>query len=194
VIGDGTLVATAHPEDFHRHRPRLEQIFGPVLMVLAPRGVIEAALLHARGASLARLAETRVADSDSCRSYRAEAMRLPVAGLGLIALIAAAVWPAWTMLGLVLVALLAGAAFTGLKLAALLGALRHPEVPTPPLIARLPIVSVMVALYRESNIAPRLVKRLGKLDYPQDLLDVLLVVEAEDHLTRQALVREDLPG
>jgi hypothetical protein len=35
---------------------------------------------------------------------------------------------------------------------------------------------------------------LGKLDYPQDLLDVLLVVEAEDHLTRQALVREDLPG
>jgi cellulose synthase/poly-beta-1,6-N-acetylglucosamine synthase-like glycosyltransferase len=194
VIGDGTLVATAHPEDFHRHRPRLEQIFGPVLMVLAPRGVIEAALLHARGASLARLAETRVADSDSCRSYRAEAMRLPVAGLGLIALIAAAVWPAWTMLGLVLVALLAGAAFTGLKLAALLGALRHPEVPTPPLIARLPIVSVMVALYRESNIAPRLVKRLGKLDYPQDLLDVLLVVEAEDHLTRQALEREDLPG
>ncbi|MEY3533079.1 MAG: hypothetical protein RI979_1103, partial [Pseudomonadota bacterium] len=63
VIGDRTLVATAHPEDFHRHRPRLEQVFGPVLMALAPRGVIEAALLHARGASLARLAETRVADA-----------------------------------------------------------------------------------------------------------------------------------
>eukprot|EP01031_Cornospumella_fuschlensis_P050307 gene50307-61550_t len=88
VIGGGTLVATAHPEDFHRHRPRLEQVFGPVLMVLAPRGVIEAALLHARGAGLARLAETRVADSDSCRSYRAEAVRLPVAVLGLAALIA----------------------------------------------------------------------------------------------------------
>jgi cellulose synthase/poly-beta-1,6-N-acetylglucosamine synthase-like glycosyltransferase len=194
VIGDGTLVATAHPEDFHRHRPRLEQVFGPVLMVLAPRNVIEAALLSARGAGLARLAETRVPESESCRSYRAEAVRLPVAVLGLIALIATTVWPAWVMLGFVGVALVAGVAFTGLKLAALFGALRHRDEPSPPLIVRLPIVSMMVALYRESNIAPRLVKRLGKLDYPQELLDVLLVVEAEDHLTRQALERADLPG
>jgi cellulose synthase/poly-beta-1,6-N-acetylglucosamine synthase-like glycosyltransferase len=194
AIGGGTLVATAHPEDFHHLRPRLEQVFGPVLMVLAPRRVIEAALLGARGAGLARLAETRVPDGHSCRSYRAEAVRLPVAVLGLTALIATAVWPAWVMLGLVLVGLAAGVAFTGLKLAALFGALRHRDEPSPPLIVRLPIVSVMVALYRESNIAPRLVKRLGKLDYPKELLDVLLVVEAEDHLTRQALEHADLPG
>lgn len=194
LIGGGTLVATAHPEDFHRHRPRLEQVFGPVLMLLAPRGTIEAALLDARGAGLARLAETRVPADDSCRSYRAEALRLPLAAFGLIALVVVLLWPAWAFLALTLVAILSGGAFTGLKIVALFGALRRRSEPPVPIIARLPIVSVMVALYRESNIAPRLVKRLGRLNYPQELLDVLLVVEAEDHLTRAALERADLPG
>ena len=194
VIGGGTLVATAHPEEFHRHRPRLEAVFGPVLMVLAPRGVIESVLLRVRGAGLARLAETRVAACDSCRSYRAEAMRLPVMILALVAVLAGALWPASALLALVILALLAGIAFTGLKLAALFGALRHRAEPPPPVVARLPIVSVMVALYRESNIAPRLIKRLGRLDYPQELLDVLLVVEADDLLTREALDRANLPG
>jgi cellulose synthase/poly-beta-1,6-N-acetylglucosamine synthase-like glycosyltransferase len=193
-VGGSTLVATAHPEDFHRHRARLETVFGPVLMLLAPRAVIEAALLDARGARLARLAETRVAAGDSCRSYRAEALRLPLALMALVAVVGLLLWPAWAMLAVVVLALVSGLAFTGLKIAALIGALRPPAEPAAPLIARLPIVSVMVALYRESNIAPRLVKRLGKLDYPQELLDVLLVVEAEDVMTRAALDRADLPG
>ena len=51
-------------------------------------------------------------------------------------------------------------------------------------MARLPQVSVMVALYRESDIAARLVRRLSRLDYPRELLDVVLAVEAEDCMTR----------
>ena len=193
-IGGATLVATAHPEDFHRHRPGLEGLFGPVLMVLATRAMIEAALCEVRGAGLAKLAETRVPLADSCRTYRAESLRLPVTLMGLFLLMMTLSWPAQALLAVTLFALLSGIAFTGLKMAALLGALRKPPEPAPPLIARLPVVSVMVALYRESNIAPRLVKRLGQLDYPQDLLDVLLVVEAEDSLTREALATADLPG
>lgn len=193
-VGGGTLVATAHPEDFHRHRPRLEGLFGPVLMVIAPRADIENALLTVRGAGLAQLAETRVALPDSCRSYRADAYRLPSAVLGLALLLCALLWPAHALLVLTLFGLLSGIAFTGLKMAALFGALRKRSEPPAPLIARLPIVSVMVALYREANIAPRLVKRLGKLDYPQELLDVLLVVEADDQMTRTALEHADLPG
>lgn len=194
ILGGGTLVATAYPEDFHRHRPQLETLFGPVMMTLAPRAAIETALLAARGAGLAQLAETRVPLPDSCRRYRADAYRLPSAVLGLALLLAATLWPARALLGLTLFALLSGMAFTGLKMAALFGALRKRAEPPAPIIARLPTVSVMVALYREANIAPRLVKRLGKLDYPQELLDVLLVVEADDHLTRAALDRADLPG
>ena len=85
----GTLVATAYPEDFHRHRPQLEALFGPVMMTLAPRAAIETALLAARGAGLAQLAETRVPLPDSCRRYRAAAYRLPSAILGLVLLLAA---------------------------------------------------------------------------------------------------------
>ena len=52
----------------------------------------------------------------------------------------------------------------------------------------------MVALYRESNVAAKLAARLDQLDYPRNLLDILLVVEQEDHMTRSALSASDLPG
>ncbi|MCW1404187.1 hypothetical protein OKA06_18435 [Novosphingobium sp. MW5] len=48
-------------------------------------------------------------------------------------------------------------------------------------------------LYREPDIAPRLIKRLGALSYPRELLDVLVIVEEDDHLTRSALASSGLP-
>lgn len=193
-VGHGTVIATAYPEDFPRHRPRLERVFGPVVMAVAAPHVIEDTIFKARGATLAHLAETRVAEADSCRSYRAERMGFAVVAL-LAALVILAIRGAGVLLAcLTVAALLACLSFTLLKLAAWIAARRPlPPEPPPPLIARLPTVSLMVALYRESDIAPRLVARLGKLDYPQHLLDVLLVVEAEDHQTRAALDRADLP-
>ncbi len=194
VVGGATLIATSYPEDFQRHRPRLEAVFGPVLMQLATPSTIEAALLMARGAQLARLAETRVSLGDSCRSYNASAIRPPVVAVLLLAAFAIVWWPGPILLVATVIALIAGVGFTGLKIAALFCTLFKRKDPPPPLIARLPIVSVMVALYRESDIAPRLVKRLGMLEYPKELLDVLLVVEADDTMTRNALERAILPG
>lgn len=194
-LGGTTLVCTARPEDFHHHLPRLEHLFGPVAMALAPPAAVEGAVLAASGAGLAQAAETCVAAQESCRSYRAENMRLPV-GAGLAILVTAAVlWPGQVCLALALIALTATLGFTGLKIAAAVATLTQPLRPlhNPPRMARLPVVSIMVALYRESDIAVRLVQRLGRLDYPQDLLDVLLVVEAEDHLTRGALAQANLP-
>jgi cellulose synthase/poly-beta-1,6-N-acetylglucosamine synthase-like glycosyltransferase len=196
VAGGGTIVATAHPEDFHFHRIKLEQLYGPVLMAVAPASAIDAAILEARGAGLALLAETRVETQDSCRTYRAEAWR-PGVAIGVVFVTTLAlVSPGPLLLVLTLLALFAGLAFTGLKVAAGFAAFfPTPADPVPPpVIARLPVVSVMVALYHESNIAARLVKRLGKLDYPRELLDVLLVVDAEDLITREALQKADLPG
>ena len=194
VAGGGTLIATAQPEDFHRHRPALEAVFGPVLMVIAPRAEIEAALLSLRGAGLAHLAENRLAVEHSCRSYRAEVLRLPAAALLVSLAVAVYLWPVGALVAATLFALLASLAFTGLKMFALVSALRPHVEPPAPLIARLPVVSVMVALYRESSIAARLVKRLEKLNYPKELLDILLVVEADDQMTRAALEAADLPG
>ncbi len=38
-----------------------------------------------------------------------------------------------------------------------------------------------------------MIRRLDKFDYPRDLLDILLVVEEDDMLTRNALQSVDLP-
>ena len=48
-------------------------------------------------------------------------------------------------------------------------------------------------LDNEREIAGRLVKRLSALDYPRELLDICLVVEADDTLTRDVLARTALP-
>ncbi len=60
--------------------------------------------------------------------------------------------------------------------------------------AELPVYSVIVALYREAGIAGDLISALDALDYPAARLDILLVVEADDHETRMALEALDLPA
>jgi cellulose synthase/poly-beta-1,6-N-acetylglucosamine synthase-like glycosyltransferase len=47
----------------------------------------------------------------------------------------------------------------------------------------LPIYSILVPLYREANVLPSLVRSLRALDYPEDRLDIKLVVEADDNET-----------
>jgi glycosyltransferase XagB len=192
--GDVTIVATSRPEEFHRLRPMLEARLGPVAAgIAAPRAILAA--IHARrGNRLARAAETRVADAESCRSWRrlhqAPAAML-VLGVLLAALILAPLATGLAALGFALISL---AAIVALKLAATVAALRAPAPgPAPASDAIQPIVSIIVALYREADIAPRLVRRLARLDYPVDLLDVILVVEAEDSVTLDALAKAELP-
>ena len=193
--GGLTVIATARPEDFAARRPWLEEKFGPCLMVIARPEAIEAALLRLRGHGLAHLAEQRVPPALSCRNLTGSRMFWPLAS-GLVGtLILSLIFPMfmlWLAFGWTLLTM---TAVTLLKIAAVATeALPQPaEAPEPPVIARLPVVSVMVALYREASIAPRLIRRLARLDYPQELLDIVLVVEAEDSLTRNALAATDLP-
>jgi cellulose synthase/poly-beta-1,6-N-acetylglucosamine synthase-like glycosyltransferase len=58
---------------------------------------------------------------------------------------------------------------------------------------RLPRVSVLVPLLREREIADQLIARLSRLTYPKSLLDVVLVLEAGDELTRETIARTALP-
>ena len=192
--GGATVILAADPEIFALHRTALTATFGPVLMALASPNQIEAALLHLRGAALASHAESRVPDAESCRNWR-----LGTVGPRITLLLAAFGTLLWCAPSVVLAVLSVWAIATlffstALKLIAGIAALR-PTLPEPPapIIARLPIVSVIVALYREGDIAGRLVKRLEKLDYPRNLLDVVLAVEADDTVTFKALASADLP-
>ena len=192
--GGVTLICTPYPEVFARHLSRLTRLFGRVVMVVCEAQALTDAILRHRGARLAQMAEVRVPAGESCRFYSptgliaiivlAALLGVPLTIAAPSALIDAAAL--WAIVTLVLSVGLKALA-TGLTLA--------PRPPAPPstAIARLPVVSVMVAMYHEADIAPRLVRRLGRLSYPSDLLDIVLVVEEEDEVTRSALAAAALP-
>ena len=192
--GGATVVATSRPEDFHRLRPRLERDLGPVLMAIAPASGIEAAIHARRGPRLALAAENRVAEAESARGWNWPEGKAALVLAGLVTATLAWLAPIGLARGLLAIALVSLALSMLLKLAAGIAALRLPPQEPPPLpMARLPRVSIIVALYRESDIAPRLIRRLSRLDYPRELLDVVLAVEAEDRTTRAALEATVLP-
>ena len=193
-VGDVTVVVTSRPEEFRRLRPMLEARLGPVAAGLASSRSVLAAIHARRGEDLARAAENRVAPAESCRNWPKlyQSPRLMAA----LTLIAAAVYFAPLVIGLLTFAfaILSLILSLGLKLTAVLAALRQPPAgPLPPTDGILPIISIIVALYREGDIAPRLIRRLARLDYPAELLDVILAVEAEDHVTLDALANAELP-
>ncbi|MFN4155143.1 MAG: glycosyltransferase [Paracoccaceae bacterium] len=193
-VGGATVIASAEPEDFLQHRDHLTRLFGPVALAITPLRALHETVLALRGRQLAQAAETRVPEGESCRTLGGAQLLRPALILAAAMALVSLVWPlgvlwlltVWTFLTLLLSTLL--------KIAAGFAAgLRRAPDPPPPIIARMPTVSVIVALYRESDIAPRLVRRLGRLDYPRELLDIVLVVEADDTMTRDALAGADLP-
>ncbi len=84
-----------------------------------------------------------------------------------------------------------------LRLAAIREVLRRSEPPSTAVTAAtsdtLPLYSILVPLYREAAVLPRLIKALGALDYPDDRLDIVLVLEATDTATVQAVSAIRLP-
>ncbi len=60
----------------------------------------------------------------------------------------------------------------------------HPE--------NLPVYSVLVPLYKESEVVPDLLVALGRLAWPRSKLQIKLIVEEDDHETRQALEAQEL--
>ena len=201
-IGAATIVATSRPEDFAELRSSLPPDFGPVLMVVAPESEIQRALLRARQRTLARRAETRVTANESCRGWRSVAMaRLTAAILAAITadIILA---PNATFLVFSVWAIVALVSNTSLKAAALIATLRATR-PAKTVFStrrngrpnmRLPMVSIMVPLFREREIAGRLVRRLNRLSYPRELLDICLVVEEDDLVTQATLRAANLPN
>ncbi len=193
-LGDVVMIATPDPETFDRHRARLTSVFGPIAPALSPPRQIEAAILAIRGPALALAAEETVPTAESCRNWSsASSGRLALGCLTLAGTVA--IWPQTMLTALLVWALITLIAAMGMKSAALWLAMRpaRPDPKPAPIVARLPMVSIIVALYREADIAARLVRRLSKLDYPHGLLDIVLAVEAADHMTRNALAKADLP-
>lgn len=164
--------------------------------VIAPRAAVQARVAGMYRDTLRDMAAARASEEESCRGWeRQSAARLRLTCLGLLAICAlCAVFPiavlgllaAWATITLVVAA--------GLKAAAFVAAMAARDTDPPaPAAAPLPRVSILVPLFRETEIAHALVARLSRLTYPKCLLDVILVLEEEDRLTRDTLATIDLP-
>ncbi|RYM06520.1 glycosyltransferase [Sporolactobacillus sp. THM7-7] len=57
----------------------------------------------------------------------------------------------------------------------------------------LPMYTILVPMYRESNVIPELVRNLSKLDYPKNKLDIRLLIEEDDAEAKQVIQSMNLP-
>ena len=197
---DGQLRIAADRIEAARGLDDLPEALRNIAPIIAPRREVQAAMAGAARTALTAAAEARPPAIESCRTWRASpTRRLALALSGIVLCIAASIFypgavfvtfAGWATLTLIISA--------GLKLAAVCSRLvaGTPEAVQPPLPpgAKLPKVSILVPLFRETEIAHALIARLTRLTYPKCLLDVILVLEENDDTTRSTLAQINLPA
>ncbi|MDZ7709531.1 MAG: glycosyltransferase [Roseovarius sp.] len=164
--------------------------------LVAPRAAIQDRVADLHRDSLRDMAAARTPEGESCRRWGARAdtrLRLTCAALVVVCALCI-VFPVAVFGALAVWAVLTLLVAAGLKMAAFVAAMSDTcDAPAPPPDTPLPRVSILVPLFRETEIAHALVARLSRLTYPKCLLDVILVLEEEDRLTQETLATIDLP-
>ncbi|MGB0912314.1 MAG: glycosyltransferase [Phaeobacter italicus] len=204
-LGQTVVVAVSDPNKLNTIRADLAASFGEVMPVLASESQIQQLLVSHFRKDLAVEASSRLPLAYSCRTMRRPDWSGATAVLALGLLLTALAFPRHAFALLCGVALFTLLLFTLLKCAGFISHIqtmrsrRQIELPiasrskfTSPRHRR-PMISVLVPLYKEAEIGRALLRRLCKLTYPRSLLEVLLVLEEEDDITRDAIRCADLP-
>lgn len=200
-VGARTVILVDNPASFEELRDDLIACFGPVMMGMVAPEKLQHVLSRLHRRELRQRAEERVDAELSCRTWQGRLFNLAIA-ICLLALTVGALWVDQTLLFLVTAwALLTLAAVTLLKFMAAIASLSRRRDPAAHIIqlsegtagTKLPVVSLLVPLLNEDEIARGLVRNLSKLKYPRPLLDICLVVEADDWPTRETLQKTTLP-
>ncbi|TNC74592.1 glycosyltransferase [Rubellimicrobium roseum] len=193
--GAVTVVLAADPRAAHRYLPRLESHLGPVRLARAAPEALERALAAIAAHPLVGEAERRRPNPLSCRSLPGLRLGRLAIGAGIVFLTLVLAFPLAVFATLALAGSLVLLLSAALKFAAAWATLRRdlPVEITPVVPARLPVISLLVPLYREREVATSLLRHMEALDYPRDRLDLCLVVEDDDALTRAALDAARLP-
>ena len=175
-------IAMTAPRDIGHLRLASERAFADVLLHRT-RGII--------GHAVEGLRESHPALSaapDRRPRFRLEMRRIGI-GAGIIAaLVLAAACPlaAGNTMALIFLA--------GICLRLVASLLPVARTVTPRMAeADLPVYSVIVALYREAPSVRQLLGAMTALDYPREKLDIILVIEADDSETFEAIARERPP-
>ena len=201
-LGDRLLVATGRPGDFAQFCTALGERGEALILVIADPQQVLTQIGRLYATELAHQAATRVPAAESCRNWGAQQGKRRYSTIGpMVAIVALLVLFPSAVLSLMLIwATLTLLMTSGLKGAALWASLalaRSPPIPSKPEDLtgfRLPRVSVLVPLLHEKEIAQELIARLSRLTYPKSLLEVVLVLEESDHITRGTIARTQLPG
>ncbi len=200
-MGDTVLVATHRPDQFEALRSEMGLAGHQILPVIAELAQVQSHISRLYGDSLAEKAATRVAPEHSCRTWELGGHSRKIWALAVLAVCALALVlaPLWTITIAMLWAFVTLMMSTALKAAAFWSQMFQtvhagPDVTdpdTPP--QRLPRISMLVPLLKEKEIAGALLARLALLTYPKAQLDVVLVLEQGDTVTRDTIARTPLP-
>lgn len=200
-VGAGTVIICSRPDEFETLKREFPAHWGRCFLAIAPEEDILDRLVAMRHRTLTQRAENRVAGHESCRGWRPKTV---LRNAFTVCLILAVLFFYSTLLGFsVLVAWAVITLFMNsiMKAAASYMFWKHQKTVVTEFKStrskqadhRLPVISIMVPLYKEREIAGRLIKRLERLIYPRELLEICLVVEEDDILTQSTLEKSDLP-
>ncbi|UZD91441.1 glycosyltransferase family 2 protein [Cognatishimia activa] len=190
--------ATSRPQLFERLRKSLPSGPNGVRLVLVKSAQLQSYLALRSERTLTSQCEARVAEVESCRSWALQSHRriaISVAlALGTVLLFGLFPKNAWAGLAFAILGTQLLAAT--MKICAFWASQRKTPAVNPMEIEgkRHPKISVMVPLFKETEIAAALIRRLSALTYPRALLDIVLVLEAKDDQTKETLSHTKLPN
>ena len=196
--GGVTIVLCTRPDEARRLMPELKSQLGEVSFALTTHDGFHAALQSVAGKELVDRAEARVPAKLSCRGWRPSLALGVFLAFGLVLALCAYLAPNGTLVLVTGWAVTTLALTMALKLASLVLFVQRKGEGTrqssgQPLPLRQPVVSVLVPLLRERAIASHLLDRVQQIDYPHELLDICLVLEADDRVTRATIAGVPLP-
>ena len=197
LSSDVTVILTDRPEHFDQNQSYLRQTFGPLRRAFACPDQMRSYITKTEEAALIQRAEHRVDARESCRDLNFKVLHIAL--WSLVALVALTnVAPAITFLVLALWGTLTLIANMALKLTTAIlflhrGALASFKYKNRATDTALPKISIMVPLLKESAIVSHLLTHLRQLDYPKNLLQVILVMERDDITTAKTLAGTKLP-
>jgi glycosyltransferase XagB len=202
--GDAVVVATSEPLPPRRRR-RVELSLGaPVVERPVEQSDIVSSVMTAFATDAAAEAADGLYERNPVMSARVVLSRgQKITGaIALVLLVTAfLLWPAITTVSVVGVASVIFLASTLFKFVVALRGSRYDlvdHVSADEIAALddddLPIYTVLVPVFREARIVGRLVENLGRLDYPAEKLEVLILVEEEDDETQDAIAASDPPA
>ncbi|MDA9208143.1 glycosyltransferase [Octadecabacter sp.] len=196
VAGRVTILATSSAQ-FLRVRDALTVIFGPVHLAIVSSADLDVAFSRTCHTTLMENAELRTDHAESCRNW--DAQKASRWGVAICASICATLilWPqisflvlcGWAVLTLVLNTILKA-------VSAYFHIFQTDDAPidAEPQLAHLPVVTILLPLFKERDVAGALVERISRLDYPTNKLDVCFVLEIDDSTTQKALAEAELPS